>query len=39
MGVVLASFSSREAAEKLAVEQGGRLLRFSEITPALLQQH
>ncbi|MDI3275894.1 nitrous oxide reductase accessory protein NosL [Pseudomonas sp. MDT1-16] len=38
MGVVLASFSGREAAEKLAAEQGGRLLRFSEITPALLQQ-
>jgi copper chaperone NosL len=39
MGVVLASFSSRQAAEKLAAEQGGRLLRFSEINQALLQQH
>ncbi|MGZ7458749.1 nitrous oxide reductase accessory protein NosL [Pseudomonas sp. Ma2-10] len=39
MGVVLASFSSREAAEKLAAKQGGHLLRFSEITPAVLQQH
>lgn len=38
MGVVLASFSSREAAENLVAQQGGRLLRFSEITPGLLQQ-
>lgn len=39
MGVVLASFSSRRAAEKLAAEQGGHLLRFSEINQAVLQQH
>ena len=38
MGVVLASFSSQQAAEKLATEQGGRVLRFSEIDQAVLQQ-
>ncbi|MDQ0127045.1 copper chaperone NosL [Pseudomonas lini] len=38
MGVVLASFSSRQAADKLVAEQGGRVLRFSEIDQALLQQ-
>ena len=38
MGVVLASFSSQQAAEKLAAEEGGRVLRFSEIDQALLQQ-
>ncbi|MDY7565238.1 nitrous oxide reductase accessory protein NosL [Pseudomonas sp. RTC3] len=38
MGVVLASFSSQQAAEKLAADQGGRVLRFSDIDLALLQQ-
>jgi copper chaperone NosL len=38
MGVVLASFSSRESADKLVAEQGGRVLRLSEIDQALLQQ-
>ncbi|WP_338919301.1 nitrous oxide reductase accessory protein NosL [Pseudomonas silesiensis] len=38
MGVVLASFSSRQAADRLVAEQGGRVLRFSEIDQALLQQ-
>jgi copper chaperone NosL len=38
MGVVLASFSSQQAAEKLATEQGGRVLRFSEIDQSVLQQ-
>jgi copper chaperone NosL len=36
--VVLASFSSRQAADRLVAEQGGRVLRFSEIDQALLQQ-
>jgi copper chaperone NosL len=38
MGVVLASFSSQQAAQKLAADQGGRVLRFSEIDQAVLQQ-
>lgn len=38
MGVVLASFSDKAAAGKLASEQGGRVLRFEEIDMALLQQ-
>ncbi|MFW0756974.1 nitrous oxide reductase accessory protein NosL [Pseudomonas sp. H11T01] len=38
MGVVLASFSSQQAAEKLAADQGGRVLRFSDIDLTLLQQ-
>jgi copper chaperone NosL len=38
MGVVLASFSSQQAAEKLAADTGGRVLRFSDIDLALLQQ-
>jgi len=38
MGVVLASFSSQQAADKLAAEQGGRVLRFNDIDQALLQQ-
>lgn len=38
MGVVLASFSSQQAAEKLAADQGGRVLRFSDINLELLQQ-
>jgi copper chaperone NosL len=38
MGVVLASFTSQQAAEKLATEQGGRVLRFSDIDQAVLQQ-
>ena len=38
MGVVLASFSNQQAAEKLAADSGGRVLRFSDIDLALLQQ-
>lgn len=38
MGVVLASFSSKHMADKLAEEQGGRVLRFSEIDQSVLQQ-
>lgn len=35
MGPTLASFSAPEAAEKFAAEQGGRVLRFAEITPEM----
>ncbi|CAI8775890.1 Copper-binding lipoprotein NosL [Pseudomonas sp. IT-P12] len=38
MGVVLASFSSKHMADRLAEEQGGRVLRFSEIDQSVLQQ-
>lgn len=38
MGVVLASFSDQQVAEKLAADQGGRVLRFGDIDQALLQQ-
>ncbi|VVO07661.1 nitrous oxide reductase accessory protein NosL [Pseudomonas fluorescens] len=38
MGVVLASFSEQQAAEQLAADKGGRVLRFYEIDQALLQQ-
>jgi copper chaperone NosL len=38
MGVVLASFSNQQAAEQLAADTGGRVLRFSDIDQTLLQQ-
>lgn len=38
MGAVLASFAEEGAAQKLAAEHGGRVLRFEEIDQALLQQ-
>ncbi|KJZ39569.1 nitrous oxide reductase accessory protein NosL [Pseudomonas sp. B21-040] len=38
MGIVLASFSSEQAAQKLATEQGGRVLRFGDIDQSVLQQ-
>lgn len=38
MGVVLASFSQQQAAEQLAADKGGRVLRFYEIDRKLLQQ-
>lgn len=38
MGVVLASFSDQQAAEKLATINGGRVLRFADIDQAVLQQ-
>lgn len=36
MGPTLASFGTREAAEKVAHEQGGQVLAFEEITPEVL---
>lgn len=38
MGAVLASFSDEEAAQALAAEQGGHVLRFEQIDLAMLQQ-
>jgi len=38
MGAVLASFAEEQDAQKLAAEQGGRVLRFEEIDQALLQE-
>lgn len=38
MGAVLASFAEEAAAQKLAAEQGGRVLRFEEIDQAVLQE-
>lgn len=38
MGTVLASFADEAAAQKLAAEQGGRVLRFEEIDQAVLQE-
>lgn len=35
MGPTLASFASAEAATAFAAEQGGRVLRFAEITPEM----
>jgi len=37
MGAVLASFADEAAAQQLATEQGGRVLRFEEIDQAVLQ--
>ncbi len=37
MGVTLASFAEQAAAERLAHQQGGRVLRFSEIDQGVLQ--
>lgn len=37
MGVVLATFSDKAAAEKLAAEQGGHVLRFEDIDQQFLQ--
>lgn len=38
MGVVLASFADEAKAQKVATDTGGRVLRFTEIDLALLQQ-
>ncbi|KAA0947868.1 MULTISPECIES: nitrous oxide reductase accessory protein NosL [unclassified Pseudomonas] len=38
MGVVLASFADEAAAQKVAADTGGRVLRFGDIDLALLQQ-
>lgn len=38
MGATLASFAEEQAAQKLAAEQGGRVLRFEEIDQAVLQE-
>lgn len=38
MGAVLATFAEEAAAQKLAAEQGGRVLRFEEIDQSVLQQ-
>jgi copper chaperone NosL len=38
MGVVLASFADEAKAQKVAADTGGRVLRFTEIDLALLQQ-
>ncbi|SDU92662.1 nitrous oxide reductase accessory protein NosL [Pseudomonas mucidolens] len=38
MGVVLASFADEAVAHQVAADTGGRVLRFSEIDLALLQQ-
>ncbi len=38
MGPTLASFGNQQAAEQLARDQGGRVLRFEEITPATLAE-
>lgn len=38
MGVVLASFAEQAQAQKIAADTGGRVLRFSELDLALLQQ-
>lgn len=38
MGAVLASFAEQEAAQRLAAQYGGRVLRFAEIDQALLQE-
>ncbi|MBA1280127.1 nitrous oxide reductase accessory protein NosL [Stutzerimonas stutzeri] len=38
MGAVLATFAEEAAAQKLASEQGGRVLRFEEIDQSVLQQ-
>ena len=37
MGAVLATFAKEEDAERLAEEQGGRVLRFEEIDQSVLQ--
>ncbi|MCG4455954.1 nitrous oxide reductase accessory protein NosL [Pseudomonas sp. MMS21-TM103] len=37
MGVVLASFADEQAARQLAEREGGRVLRFAEIDPSVLQ--
>lgn len=39
MGATLASFADQAAAEQLATEEGGRVLRFSEIDQNVLQGH
>src|SRR5690606_16949429 len=38
MGASLATFSDEAAAQKLAAEHGGRVLRFEQIGQALLQE-
>jgi len=38
MGVVLASFSDQQTAEKMAAINSGRVLRFADINQAVLQQ-
>ncbi|MCW3149769.1 nitrous oxide reductase accessory protein NosL [Stutzerimonas stutzeri] len=38
MGATLASFADEAAAQKLAAEHGGRVLRFEQIDQALLQE-
>lgn len=38
MGAVLATFAEERAAQKLAAEQGGRVLRFEEIDQTVLQE-
>jgi copper chaperone NosL len=37
MGAVLATFAKEEDAQRLAAEQGGRVLRFDDIDQSVLQ--